>query len=113
MAKRHGSEQEQPIYASDFHKNFYGAVNNVSHDEQSTEVLSDKMRARLKWHYMNAYEKYKAGGRKPWKLLIQIIKIFLVTAQVCIEAFCRLYVGAFLQLICLSYDHHHRYIFMI
>jgi hypothetical protein len=86
MAKRYGSEQEHSIFASGLHKNFYGAVNSISHDEQtSTESLSEKMRVRLKWHYMNAYEKYKAGGRKPWKLLIQIIKIFLVTAQVCIH----------------------------
>ncbi len=84
MATSYDSEQEQSIFtnASGFHKNFYGAVNSVSHDEQTTASLSEKMRARLKWHYMNAYEKYKAGGRKPWKLLIQIIKIFLVTAQV-------------------------------
>ncbi|CAB4029799.1 mucolipin-3-like isoform X1, partial [Paramuricea clavata] len=78
MANRHNSEQEQPIFKSGVHPDLYGAINSVSGEQT---IDTEKMRARLKWHYMNAYEKYKAGGRKPWKLIIQIIKIFLVTAQ--------------------------------
>ncbi|XP_031551125.1 mucolipin-3-like [Actinia tenebrosa] len=42
------------------------------------------MRKRLKAHFMNPYEKFKKRGRKPWKLFIQMLKIFLVTAQVVI-----------------------------
>ena len=40
------------------------------------------IRKRLKSHFMNPYQKYKHRGRKPWKLLAQLLKIFLVTAQV-------------------------------
>lgn len=82
MARKCNDEQDKSILTSGFHTNLYGAVNSQSHDQQNMETQSEKMRARLKWHYMNAYEKYKAGGRKPWKLVVQIIKIFLVTAQV-------------------------------
>ena len=85
MTKKRNNEEEQSMFTGGFQASLYGAVNSVSYDEQDIQSLSEKMRARLKWHYMNSYQKYKAGGRKPWKLLIQIIKIFLVTAQVCIN----------------------------
>ena len=44
--------------------------------------VENEMKRELKYYFMNPYEKYKARGRKPWKLAIQIIKIVLVTAQV-------------------------------
>lgn len=44
----------------------------------SREIL----KAKLKYHYMNPWQKYKAKGRKPWKLFIQILKIVIVTVQV-------------------------------
>ncbi|XP_065674286.1 mucolipin-3 isoform X3 [Hydra vulgaris] len=37
---------------------------------------------KLKYHFMSPYEKYMKYGRKPWKLVIQVLKIFMVTAQV-------------------------------
>ncbi|KAL2089546.1 hypothetical protein ACEWY4_014234 [Coilia grayii] len=38
-------------------------------------------RRKLKYFFMNPCEKYKARGRKPWKLLLQIIKIAVITFQ--------------------------------
>ena len=35
---------------------------------------------------MNPVEKYKATKKLPWKLLLQILKVFLVTAQLWIFA---------------------------
>ncbi|EDO42542.1 predicted protein, partial [Nematostella vectensis] len=43
-----------------------------------------QIRKRLKSHFMTPYQKFKHRGRKPWKLLIQLIKIIIVTAQVCL-----------------------------
>ena len=40
------------------------------------------IRKRLKAHFMTPYQKFKIRGRKPWKLVVQMIKIILVTAQV-------------------------------
>jgi hypothetical protein len=40
------------------------------------------LNAKLKYHFMNPWQKYKARKRKPWKLLIQILKIIIVTVQV-------------------------------
>ena len=42
------------------------------------------MRKRLKYHFMSPYQKFRHRGRKPWKLCIQLLKLFVVTIQVCI-----------------------------
>lgn len=81
MATSHNTDEDGLVFAHSS-VNFYGAVGNFSSIGGCSEETTEKVRARLKWHYMNAYEKYKAGGRKPWKLLVQIIKILLVTGQV-------------------------------
>nr|XP_061790433.1 mucolipin-3-like [Nerophis lumbriciformis] len=39
------------------------------------------LRRRIKYYFMNPCEKYHARGRKPWKLLLQIIKIAIITVQ--------------------------------
>ena len=41
------------------------------------------MKARIQYHFMNPIKKFRARRRKPWKLLLQIVKILLVTVQVC------------------------------
>lgn len=42
----------------------------------------ETLRRRIKYFFMNPCEKYCARGRKPWKLVLQLIKIAIVTAQV-------------------------------
>eukprot|EP00064_Thunnus_orientalis_P013077 superscaffoldBa00002084_g13114 len=44
------------------------------------KVVED-FRRRLKYFFMSPCEKYKARGRKPWKLMLQILKIVIITAQ--------------------------------
>ncbi|XP_032381517.1 mucolipin-3 isoform X2 [Etheostoma spectabile] len=39
------------------------------------------LRRKIKYYFMNPCEKYHARGRKPWKLLLQIIKIAIITIQ--------------------------------
>lgn len=46
-----------------------------------TKAVGD-LRRRLKYYFMNPCEKYQARRRKPWKLMLQILKIALLTAQV-------------------------------
>lgn len=45
-------------------------------------LLERKMRNRLSFFFMNPIEKWKTRGRFPYKFVIQIIKIILVTVQV-------------------------------
>ncbi|CAL8306336.1 unnamed protein product [Lota lota] len=40
-----------------------------------------KLRRKIKYFFMNPCDKYHARGRKPWKLMLQIIKIAIITAQ--------------------------------
>uniref|UniRef100_UPI0037E89C5D mucolipin-3 n=1 Tax=Semicossyphus pulcher TaxID=241346 RepID=UPI0037E89C5D len=41
----------------------------------------DFLRRKIKYYFMNPCEKYHARGRKPWKLILQIIKIAIITIQ--------------------------------
>lgn len=47
-----------------------------------TPHQEDKLCRKLKFFFMGPHEKVKAKRRCPWKLLIQIVKIILVTTQV-------------------------------
>lgn len=42
----------------------------------------DSLRRRIKYYFMNPCEKYHARGRKPWKLMLQLVKIAIITVQV-------------------------------
>ncbi|XP_047446087.1 mucolipin-3 isoform X2 [Mugil cephalus] len=45
-----------------------------------SEAVED-FRRRLKYFFMNPCEKYRARGRYPWKLMLQILKIAIITFQ--------------------------------
>uniref|UniRef100_A0A3B3U3L4 Mucolipin TRP cation channel 1a n=1 Tax=Poecilia latipinna TaxID=48699 RepID=A0A3B3U3L4_9TELE len=42
----------------------------------------EAIRRKLKYFFMSPCDKYHAKGRKPFKLVLQVLKIFVVTAQV-------------------------------
>jgi len=50
--------------------------------EEEEDEEEEKFRRKLKYFFMNPCDKYTARGRKPWKLLLQILKIAVVTTQV-------------------------------
>ncbi|KAM4722967.1 mucolipin-3 [Rhinophrynus dorsalis] len=55
---------------------------NCMHCPMTEELLmEDQLRRKLKFFFMNPCEKFRARGRKPWKLSIQILKIAVVTIQ--------------------------------
>lgn len=56
-------------------------------EDQHPQCLQDvakveRLRRKIKYYFMNPCEKYHARGRKPWKLILQIIKIAIITIQV-------------------------------
>ncbi|XP_067109644.1 mucolipin-3 isoform X2 [Osmerus mordax] len=53
---------------------------NTAKQSPDCQVMED-FRRRLKYFFMNPCEKYRARGRKPWKLTLQILKIAIITAQ--------------------------------
>ena len=46
----------------------------------------EKLKRKLKFFFMNPVEKYHATRKIPWKLSIQILKVFIITAQLWIFA---------------------------
>lgn len=59
-------------------------------DPQSVE----NFRRKLKYFFMSPCQKYRARGRKPWKMMLQILKIAIITFQVCdlLQKYCILLV---------------------
>jgi len=47
-----------------------------------TPYMEDRLARRLKFFFMGPHEKVKAKRKCPWKLIIQVLKIILVTIQV-------------------------------
>lgn len=48
----------------------------------TTANAEDDMRRKLKYFFMNPCQKFLAKRRLPWKLLLQLVKVVLVTIQV-------------------------------
>lgn len=51
-------------------------------DASCHDSESDRLRRRLKYFFMNPCQKFRAKRKKPWKLLLQLVKVVLVTVQV-------------------------------
>lgn len=49
---------------------------------QTTVCPREVMKTKIRYHFMNPLQKFRARRRKPWKLVLQIVKIVLVTLQV-------------------------------
>uniref|UniRef100_A0A665U1P4 Mucolipin-1-like n=1 Tax=Echeneis naucrates TaxID=173247 RepID=A0A665U1P4_ECHNA len=48
---------------------------------QQPQQPSEALRRKLKYFFMSPCDKYHAKGRKPYKLILQLLKIIIVTAQ--------------------------------
>lgn len=53
---------------------------------KTTMFTEEKMRRKLKFFFMNPIEKWQAKRRFPYKFIVQVIKILLVTIQLCLFA---------------------------
>ncbi|XP_036097056.1 mucolipin-1 isoform X3 [Molossus molossus] len=47
----------------------------------STPLEEEDLRRRLKYFFMSPCDKFRAKGRKPFKLMLQVVKILVVTVQ--------------------------------
>ncbi|CAK6971370.1 mucolipin-3 [Scomber scombrus] len=65
------------VYETDIHPVWTDHQHQSLEDPESVECL----RRKIKYYFMNPCEKYHARGRKPWKLILQIIKIAIITIQ--------------------------------
>uniref|UniRef100_A0A8D9DUZ5 Mucolipin-3 n=1 Tax=Cacopsylla melanoneura TaxID=428564 RepID=A0A8D9DUZ5_9HEMI len=62
------------------------ASSPMSGNGQRVMLSEDIMRRKLQFFFMNPIQKWKAKKRFPYKFLIQLIKIVLVTLQLCLFA---------------------------
>lgn len=53
-----------------------------SHGWLGPEQEEEALRRKLKYFFMSPCDKYHAKGRKPFKLVLQLLKILIVTVQV-------------------------------
>lgn len=65
----------------------YQSIYDSTEFSGSERNRREVMRKRLNSHFMTPYQKYKHRGRKPWKLLLQLLKLIMVTVQVNKEFF--------------------------
>uniref|UniRef100_A0A6Q2XZP5 Uncharacterized protein n=1 Tax=Esox lucius TaxID=8010 RepID=A0A6Q2XZP5_ESOLU len=72
-------EESCGSYASVYEPNGHTAW--ADHQQRQEQEISDNLRRKIKYFFMNPCEKYVARGRKPWKLMLQIIKIAVITIQ--------------------------------
>lgn len=69
--------------ASSFNSSIhYQSIYDSTEFSGSLRNRQEVMRRRLKSHFMTPLQKYKHRGRKPWKLLLQFLKLIMVTVQV-------------------------------
>ncbi|KAG9350909.1 hypothetical protein JZ751_024798 [Albula glossodonta] len=79
-SKSEMEELEEPVaYTSVSDCSNHSSLADCGLDLDSDAV--ENLRRKLKYFFMNPCEKFKARGRKPWKLMLQILKIALITIQ--------------------------------
>ncbi|KAG6460774.1 hypothetical protein O3G_MSEX012212 [Manduca sexta] len=79
-------EEEQKIRV-----NLPTRENGQGYSQQSTSYntlhqMEEKMRRKLQFFFMNPIEKWQAKRKFPYKFVVQVIKIVLVTFQLCLFA---------------------------
>ncbi|XP_034003169.1 mucolipin-2 isoform X2 [Trematomus bernacchii] len=55
--------------------------NSISSVSTQDIIKEDTLRDDLKYYFMSPCEKYRARRQKPWKLVLQILKIVMITTQ--------------------------------
>ncbi|XP_049874577.1 mucolipin-3-like [Pectinophora gossypiella] len=81
-------EEEHKRYANHQgnQSNVQGASSQQTNSFNALNQLEDKMRRKLQFFFMNPIEKWKAKRKFPYKFVVQVIKIVLVTLQLCLFA---------------------------
>lgn len=76
------------VLLSEYESLVPGAHSSI-HNESSSESMEtvkvtdvNRMRRKLRFFFMNPIEKWQARRRFPYKFLLQVFKILLVTTQV-------------------------------
>ncbi|KAM9844832.1 mucolipin-3-like [Aulostomus maculatus] len=74
-------ESESLVAARSEERRSNGHCRWSAHSPSLESKVVEDLRRRLKYFFMNPCQKYRARGRKPWKLMLQILKIAIITVQ--------------------------------
>lgn len=66
-----------------------GVVESPVLGNSQTSLSEERLRRKLQFFFMNPIEKWQAKRRFPYKFVVQVIKIILVTLQLCLFAHSR------------------------
>lgn len=66
-----------------------GIVESPVLQDSHTAEMEERLRRKLQFFFMNPIEKWEAKRRFPYKFVVQVIKIVLVTLQLCLFAHSR------------------------
>ncbi|KAI1891991.1 hypothetical protein AGOR_G00149400 [Albula goreensis] len=103
-SKSEMEELEEPVaYTSVSDCSNHSSLADCGLDLDSDAV--ENLRRKLKYFFMNPCEKFKARGRKPWKLMLQILKIALITIQLVSFGLSNQMVVAFKEENLISFKH--------
>ncbi|KAK0074543.1 hypothetical protein PV325_008170 [Microctonus aethiopoides] len=78
------SDEGSPLTNNETMNNTGESIDRPHYD--ATAYAEDKMRRKLRFFFMNPVEKWQARRRFPYKFIVQVIKIILVTVQLCLFA---------------------------
>merc|ERR1740131_513389 len=84
--ERQGSGSYGGAYESEDDLAFKEEQRPLMANSSSATPEEEKMKRKLKFFFMNPADKYIATRKIPWKLLLQILKVFIVTTQLWIFA---------------------------
>ncbi|XP_074643851.1 mucolipin-3-like [Tubulanus polymorphus] len=70
-----------PTPDNDRRRSSISSTNSSFNRSVFTPSMEDRLRRRLRFHFMNPCDKWKSRRRFPWKLILQLLKVFLVTFQ--------------------------------
>lgn len=93
---------EPPLHRNSYDSVHYESIYDSTEFSGSQRNRVEVMRKRLKSHFMTPYQKYKHRGRKPWKLLFQLLKLIMVTVQVSKQT--SISISLNLSLVCLHFQ---------
>ncbi|XP_078538279.1 mucolipin-1 isoform X1 [Lissotriton helveticus] len=77
--EKEGSERDRLLTGVNNYGCYMGEKQGLTHPHMHPD--EEVLRRRLKYFFMSPCDKFRAKGRKPYKLVLQVIKILIVTIQ--------------------------------
>lgn len=70
-----------PVNSYGSHDHVHISPHSCVSSGAALDIQEEEMKRKLKYYFMSPCDKYRAKGRKPFKLVVQIVKLICVTVQ--------------------------------